>query len=89
MKITTVTVSYQRIFNLGNFESLRLECTLEASLEDGDQSQIIDGDTTVNEITNELFAEAKAVVKAQAMPVIRKRDEDLQAIKQSVPGGLE
>ena len=35
-KITKITVSYARTFNLGNYENMRLECELTAELESGD-----------------------------------------------------
>lgn len=88
MQVTTVKISYRRVFNLGNYESLALECTLEGSLEEADTEEL-DGLSGTEACANELFAQAKTIVKAQAMPVIKKRDDDLAAIKQSVPGGLE
>lgn len=77
MKLETVTISYQRVFNLGNYESLRLECTLEASADEGE---------TAEDVATTLYVSAKAIVKEQAMPVIRKRDDEIAAIKASVPG---
>ena len=34
MKLTEISISVSRTFNLGNFESLRLEATASASVED-------------------------------------------------------
>ena len=37
MKINAVAVAYQRRFNLGDYQSLGLECTIWADLEEGDE----------------------------------------------------
>jgi hypothetical protein len=63
MKFTTVSVSYSRKFNLGNFESLDLGCSLWAQVEDGEDA---DG------ITQFLYHQAKASVKQAAMPVLNQ-----------------
>lgn len=39
MKITECSVSYGRTINLGNFNSLRAECTLTAIVEEGDTQE--------------------------------------------------
>lgn len=36
MKITKITATYGRVFNLGNFNNVRIETTLEAEIEEGD-----------------------------------------------------
>ncbi|MEJ6485244.1 hypothetical protein N0Y54_28695 [Nostoc punctiforme UO1] len=38
MKFTTVSVSYSRKFNLGDYESLELGCSLWAQVEDGEDA---------------------------------------------------
>lgn len=79
MRIVSITVSYQRVFNLGNYESLRLEETIAAELdedEDPDAARL------------ELWEQVKASVKAQALPVLRKREEQVQAIAASLPAGV-
>ncbi|MBD0388127.1 MAG: hypothetical protein ICV54_16860 [Nostoc sp. C3-bin3] len=61
MKFTTVSVSYSRKFNLGDYESLELGCSLWAQVEDGEDA---DG------ITQFLYQQAKTSVKQAAMPVL-------------------
>lgn len=39
MKVNSVAVCYERKFNLGDYQSLKLECTIWADLEEGDESQ--------------------------------------------------
>jgi hypothetical protein len=38
MKVSQVAVAYTRKFNMGDYNSLGLECTLWADLEEGDTS---------------------------------------------------
>jgi hypothetical protein len=61
MQITTVSVGYRRKFNLGNFESLDLEINLYAK---------VDPDEDEEAVTELLWQQAKASVKAQAVPVL-------------------
>lgn len=62
MKFTTVSVSYSRKFNLGDYESLELACSFWAQVEDGEDA---DG------ITQFLYQQAKTSVKQAAMPVLK------------------
>jgi len=41
MRVNTVSVSYGRKFNLGDYNSLALEVTLWADLEEGDDAQTV------------------------------------------------
>ncbi len=61
MQITTVSVGYRRKFNLGNFESLDVEITLYAKVDPDEDSEAV---------TELLWQQAKASVKAQAVPVL-------------------
>ena len=61
MQITTVSVGYRRKFNLGNFESLDLEINLYAKVDPDEDSEAV---------TELLWQQAKASVKAQAVPVL-------------------
>ncbi len=56
MKVSTVSVSYERKFNLGDYNSLHLCCTIWADLEEGDQSQ---------DVINALQDQARNSVKAE------------------------
>lgn len=76
MKVTTVQVLYSRTFNLGNFNSAKFECGLAAEIEEGES------EARVAEL---LYDVAKATVKTQAMPVLQKRQDEIDAIKASVP----
>ncbi len=62
MQITTVSVGYKRKFNLSNFESLDLEVNLYAK---------VDPDEDADAVTDFLWQQAKASVKAQAAPVLK------------------
>lgn len=61
MHITTVSVEYRRKFNLGNFESLDLGVSLYAK---------VDPDEDAEAVAELLWQQAKASVKAQAVPVL-------------------
>ncbi|QLE45603.1 hypothetical protein FD723_35655 (plasmid) [Nostoc sp. C052] len=74
MKFTTVSVSYSRKFNLGNFESLDLGCSLWAQVEDGEDA---DG------ITQFLYLQAKTSVKLAAMPVLKASEFQINKAKSS------
>lgn len=82
MKVTTVSITYARTFNLGDYNSARFEVALSAELEyDGEHSD------DVQEAQAELWALAKDSIKAQAMPVLKKREDEVAAIRASLPAG--
>ena len=56
MRVNTVSVSYGRKFNLGDYNSLSLEVTLWADLEEGDVAQAV---------INSLQDQARNSVKAE------------------------
>ena len=62
MKITTVAVTYGRKFNLGDYESMHIELTAWAD---------IDEDERPDEATAALFADVKQAVRLQAVPVLK------------------
>lgn len=70
MQITTVSVGYRRKFNLSNFESLDLEVNLYAK---------VDPDEDADAVTDFLWQQAKASVKAQAAPVLKGVNYQAQA----------
>jgi hypothetical protein len=63
MEIRTISVTYHRKFNLGDYESLELSCSLWAQI---DPEEDADGATQF------LYQQAKASVKEAAMPVIKE-----------------
>lgn len=77
MKVTTVQVLYSRTFNLGSYNSAKFECGLAAEIEEGEDGAAV---------AALLYDVAKATVRAQAMPVLQKRQAEVDAIKSSVPG---
>ncbi len=63
MEIKTISVTYQRKFNLGDYESLEIGCSLWGQ---------IDPEEDAEGATQFLFQQAKASVKEAAMPVIKE-----------------
>jgi hypothetical protein len=63
MNIKTISVTYERKLNLGDFNSAAIGVTVWADVEDGEDPAAA---------TNALFAKAKSAVKEQAMPLLSK-----------------
>lgn len=63
MKVTAVSITYKRKFNLGDYKSAELGATLWADIEEGDD---------LSQCTKDLWAMAKENVKAQSMPLLEK-----------------
>lgn len=61
MKITTITITYGRKINLGNYNNANLEVTLGAELDEGDDH---------NEAMSFLWEEAKSSAKAQVAHLV-------------------
>jgi hypothetical protein len=78
MRVVTITATYARTFNLGEYNSMRLEASLSADLDDDDDPAAAHA---------ELFDLAKATVKAQAAPVLERRKKEIAAIRDSLPPG--
>ncbi|MBE8969113.1 hypothetical protein IQ277_23680 [Nostocales cyanobacterium LEGE 12452] len=72
MKIGTVSINYSRKFNLGNYESIELGCSLWAQVEDEEDA---DG------VVQLLYHQAKAAVKEAAMPVIKANEFQITKAK--------
>ncbi|MFW9262003.1 hypothetical protein [Nostoc sp. CALU 546] len=72
MKIGTVSVSYSRKFNLGNYESIELGCSLWAQVEDEEDA---DG------VVQFLYHQAKVAVKEAVMPVIKVNEFQISKVK--------
>ncbi len=80
MKITRVTVRYGRTANLGNYESAKVECELEAELEP---------DEVAAAVRLQLFAEAKAAVREQLVPLAKVRMAQIEEIIGTLPADLQ
>jgi hypothetical protein len=71
MKISTVSISYSRKFNLGQFESIDVGCSLWAQVEEEDADGVVQF----------LYHQAKASVKEAAMPVIKANEFQISKAK--------
>lgn len=78
MQIKTLSVTYARTFNLKDYNSARFEVQVGAELDEGEDVAAVEA---------ELWRIAKESVKGQALPVLKKRDEDIAAIRESLPPG--
>ena len=76
MRVRTIQVGYARTFNLGDYNSAKFECSLAAELDDDEDPE---------QELEELWKTAKATVKAQALPVVKRRNDDVEKIRASVP----
>ena len=65
MRVRAISVTYGRKFNLDDYESLHVEETVWADLDEGDDAAVCEAD---------LWGIAKAAIKAQAMPVLTVRN---------------
>ena len=72
MKVTTVSISYSRKFNLGQYESLDLSCSLWAQV---DEEEDADG------VVQFLYHKAKSSVKEAALPVLKDSEFQLRKAK--------
>ncbi|ODH02953.1 hypothetical protein A4S05_21695 [Nostoc sp. KVJ20] len=72
MKIGTVSINYSRKFNLGNYESIELGCSLWAQVEDEEDA---------SGVVQFLYHQAKAAVKEAAMPVIKANEFQISKAK--------
>lgn len=84
MRIVSVNVTYARTFNLGDYNSARFEVALAAELEYDDIDGLPDPEDE-QEALAKLWQLAKETVKAQALPVLRKREDEVAAIRSSLP----
>lgn len=78
MRVKEITVTYARTFNLGNYESARFEVAVSAEVEEEGAHEAMDA----------LWQLAKESIKAQALPVLKKRADEVSAIKASLPAGV-
>ena len=83
MRITTINVTYARTFNLGDYNSARFEVALSAELEQAENGE--EGDEDEQAALEQLWHLAKDSVKAQALPVLKRREHEVAAIRDSLP----
>jgi hypothetical protein len=76
MKTTTVSTTYTRKFNLGNYESLELSCSLWAQ---------VDEDEDAETVVQFLYLQAKTQVKEAAKPVLDGYNYQGHKLKDSSP----
>ncbi len=76
MKIKTISVTYGRKINLGNYNSAHIEEAIWADLEEFDDE---------GEASDALFEMAKNSVKEQSFVVLRKKQELIDEIKTGLP----
>ncbi|MBD2303879.1 hypothetical protein [Nostoc sp. FACHB-190] len=72
MEIKTISVTYQRKFNLGDYESVEIGCSLWGQ---------IDPEEDAEGATQFLFEQAKTAVKEAAMPLISKSVHQMNKAK--------
>lgn len=82
MRVKTISVKYERAFNLGDYNSLRIGAEAWADLDEDEDEKLA---------YEALFAEVKDVVKEQALPVIKQLKAKVQEVFAGVPvsGGAE
>jgi len=76
MQVKTISVTYGRKWNLGSFESMHIEASAWADLDQGEEEL---------GAYARLFAEVKDVVKAEAMPVLRKTTARVEEVYAGLP----
>jgi hypothetical protein len=69
MRITTVSITYSRKINLGDYESAELGCSLWAQVDDDEEAEAV---------TQFLYLQAKTSVKEAAMPLIQASSYQMQ-----------
>ena len=80
MNVKTISVTYGRKFNLGDYNSAAIEAAAWADLEEGEDSR---------EAYAALFAEVKEVVKEQSMPLLRKLKANVDEVFAGLPTELK
>lgn len=76
MNIKTVSVTYGRKWNVGNYESATVELSIWADVDEDDDPDYV---------TAALWAMAKASVKEQSMPLIREREAEVEQVFMGLP----
>lgn len=80
-KVTTISVTYGRKFNLGDYNSAHIEISIWADLDlDEDDPQVV---------TEELYKEAKRQVKDQALPLIANQKAEIERAFLGLPTDVQ
>jgi hypothetical protein len=69
MNVTTISVTYGRKVNLGDYNSANVECSIWAQLDPGEDT---------NEAAHALWSMAKENVKAQVLPLNAKDAKNIK-----------
>lgn len=80
MKLKTVSITYGRKFNLGDYNSATIDCTMWADLDDGDDE---------GTVMSALWAMAKNNVKAQSLPILKQQQDAAEQILLGLPPELQ
>ena len=80
MNLKTVSVTYDRKFNLGNYNSAHIGMTLWADL---------DEDENEAEAAAALWTMAKNNVKAQSLPLVAKQTVEVEEIFMGLPVAMQ
>ena len=76
MKLKTVSITYGKKVNLGDYNSATIECSLWAELEEGEDEA---------PAMTALWEMAKNNVKAQAVPLVTKQTANVEQIYMGLP----
>lgn len=76
MILRKVTATWGAKYNLGDFNSLHVEVTLDADVEEGE---------TIEQVTKALLDAAKEQVRDQAKDVLAKRKAQVQEVMAGIP----
>lgn len=79
-EIKTISVTYGRKFNLGDYNSAHIEISMWADLEAGDDP---------DEVTEALYTDAKRHVKAQALPIVANRRAQVEKTFLGLPAEVQ
>lgn len=80
MQVKTISVTYERKWNLGDYQSATVGATAWADLDKDENSKAA---------FDALFAEVKEVVKEQSLPLLRKTTADVQDVFAGLPKELK
>jgi hypothetical protein len=80
-KIKTVSVTYGRKFNLGDYNSATIDCTLWADVDEGEN---------LDQAMHDLWSMAKENVKANAVPAVKNNGSmDIKQAFLGLPSELQ
>jgi|GEM_PF-1618021 len=80
MKVKTVSFTYERKFNLGDYNSAAIGCTVWADVDEGDAEQMV---------IEHCAATAKETVRLQAAPLFAKQSARVKEIFAGLPVELQ